>query len=108
MKAVWAERKEVSKYEKIRYNKDGTIVVTDDWRDGKHTYLPSIYKPNAVVDTLTRGGKQHDRTIYGQDARWKNRYMAETTEGPSTHHMVRMYTMLSGKMEGLWAGNETS
>lgn len=64
VRASAATRKSVDKYAKLRYNKDGTIVVTDDWTQKGHTSIPPQYKPNAVVDTLSRAGKQHDRTIY--------------------------------------------
>lgn len=70
-RAVWAERKEIDKYSKIRYNKDGTIVVTDDWKDKGKVTLPRVYKPFAVVETQTSfkdGTSQIDRTIYGADA----------------------------------------
>ena len=59
----------VAKYSAIRYNKDGTIVVTDDWTAREHPRIPSQYAPNAVVDTVSLAGKQHDRTIYGPDGR---------------------------------------
>ena len=59
----------VAKYSAIRYNKDGTIVVTDDWTGQAHPHIPVRYAPNAVVDTLSRAGKQRDRTIYGPDGR---------------------------------------
>ena len=58
----------LEKYSQIRYHKDGRIVVTDDWTWKKHATIPREYEPNAVVDTLSRGGKQKDRTIYGPDA----------------------------------------
>lgn len=57
----------VAKYSTIRYNKDGTIAVTDDWTGRTHPHIPTRYVPNAVVDTLSRAGKQRDRTIYGPD-----------------------------------------
>lgn len=59
--------KEIAKYEKIRYHSDGRIVVTDDWTTKGHSGVPQKYMPNAVIDTLSRNGKQHDRTIYGPD-----------------------------------------
>lgn len=68
-RATAAAKVEIEKYSAVRYNKDGTIIVTDDWMDRKHVSAPPQYKPNAVVDTLSRNGKQHDRTIYGPNAR---------------------------------------
>ena len=56
--------KEVEKYSKVRYHDDGTVVVTDDWTKVDRPKINRVYKPNAVVDTLSQFGKQHDRTIY--------------------------------------------
>ena len=70
-KTNWESRKEIEKYNKIRYNKDNSIVVTDDWTDKERPSVPPQYKPNAVVDTASRKGTQFDRTIYGEDGRIK-------------------------------------
>lgn len=56
--------KEVEKYSKVWYHDDGTVVVTDDWTKVDRPKINRVYKPNAVVDTLSQFGKQHDRTIY--------------------------------------------
>ena len=56
----------VDPYSKIRYNSDGTIVVTDDWTNKGHQSIPKYYHPNAVLETVSPNG-QHDRTIYGKD-----------------------------------------
>lgn len=56
--------KAVEKYAKVRYHKDGTIVVTDDWTQRDHPHIPRRYAPNAVVDTLSQNGQQHDRTFF--------------------------------------------
>lgn len=67
-KAVWARRKEIEKYSKFHYNKDGSIVVTDDWKDKGHVSVPMKYKPFAVIETKKEyksGGGQVDRTLYG-------------------------------------------
>lgn len=66
-KSDYRKAKELEKYSKIRYHEDGTVVVTDDWTKKKRPNLNREYKPNAVVDTMSRNGKQHDRTIYGAD-----------------------------------------
>ncbi len=60
-------RKALDKYTQFQYNEDGTIMVTDDWTGRKKADLPKRYKPFAVVDTLSRQGRQRDRTIYGSD-----------------------------------------
>ena len=48
-KAVWANLKYVEKYSGYRYNKDGTIIVTDDWKNKGHVSIPKKYRPYAVV-----------------------------------------------------------
>lgn len=62
-------QKAVAKYSKVRYNKDGTVVVTDDWTGKSHPHLSPTYTPNAVVDTLSQNGRQHDRSFYDANGR---------------------------------------
>lgn len=65
-------RATVDKYSTVRYNKDGTVRVTDDWKKYGKLTLPQKYVPNAVVETQTQyrnGTVQIDRTFYGADAR---------------------------------------
>ncbi|WNX84374.1 phage minor capsid protein [Agathobaculum sp. NTUH-O15-33] len=60
---------DLAKYEQYRYNKDGTIVVTDDWKSKGKTTIPKSYRPHAVVETQTEyrsGTVQIDRTIYDE------------------------------------------
>lgn len=73
-RAVQAKKREVDKYSKIRYNKNGTIIVTDDWKDRGKVAIPKKYKPNAVVETVVTyksGKKQIDRTIYDHNGMMK-------------------------------------
>ena len=63
-RATAQARREVEKYTAYRYNRDGTIVVTDDRTSEVHPRLDPTYKPFAVVDTLSQKGQQHDRTFY--------------------------------------------
>ena len=73
-KAAWANKTELEKYSRIRYNDDGTIVVTDDWKSKAKPSIPRRYKANAVIETKTEyknGVIQIDRTIYGSDAMMK-------------------------------------
>lgn len=65
-------RATVDKYRTVRYNEDGTVRVTDDWKKFGKLTLPQKYVPNAVVETQTQyrnGTVQIDRTFYGADAR---------------------------------------
>ena len=60
-------RHSVEKYMRVRYHKDGTVVVTDDRTTQDHPRIQARYLPNAVVDTLSQQGKQKDRTFYNEN-----------------------------------------
>lgn len=60
-------RATVEKYSKVRYHKDGTVVVTDDWTQRNHPRMPQRYAPNAIVDTVSQNGRQRDRTFFDAD-----------------------------------------
>lgn len=59
-----AAQKTFEKYSEIRYNPNGTVVVTDDWKTRDHPHIPQNYLPNAVIDTLSQRGHQNDRAFY--------------------------------------------
>lgn len=84
-KQAKAAEKIFDKYSGLHYNKDGTIVVTDDWTAKGHVNMPKKYMPNAVVDTLSQGGKQRDRTIYGADAVIKQQIHGGAHGQPKKH-----------------------
>lgn len=71
IKQMAEARKTIEKYSAVRYNKDGTIVVTDDWTQKEHPNLPKKYFPNAVIDTISQNGRQRDRMIYDEEGRQK-------------------------------------
>lgn len=62
-------KKFLEKYDKYRYNKDGTIIVTDDWTDRGHFTMPKKYRMNAIVDSISQNGKQRDRTYFDREGR---------------------------------------
>lgn len=62
-------RELVARYSGIRYNKDGTVMVTDDWTEKEHPRLSPQYLPHAVVDTLSQNGRQRDRMYYDKEGR---------------------------------------
>lgn len=84
-KTNWEHRKEIEKYSKLHYNRDGTIIITDNWTDKDKPSIPSVYKPNAVIDTLSRKGKQHDRTIYDGNGRLKQQIHAGNHGNAKNH-----------------------
>ena len=60
-RAVHGSKRELAKYTKYLYNKDGTVYVTD-----KMSKTVQKYKPFAVVDVARKGGGV-DRNIYDQN-----------------------------------------
>lgn len=87
-KAVWQYKQELDKYTGYRYNKDGTLRVTDNWTRRKHPHIPKEYKPYAVIETQavhTDGHTQIDRTIYGADA-WMERQIHSSHHGIPEGH----------------------
>lgn len=84
-KTAWGNRKEIEKYSKIHYNKDGTVVVTDNWADKEKISIPSSYKPNAVVDTVSGKNKQRDRTIYDENGKILKQVHGGNHNNPKTH-----------------------
>ncbi len=105
-KAVSAN-KELTKYSKIRYNEDGTVIVTDDWKNRKHFSIPSRYKPNAIVETLEeKGGGTHiNRTYYDKDANMKYQIHSSNHKNPKKHPYGKngehehQYTWIDGKKQ---------
>ncbi|MGN0592027.1 MAG: phage minor capsid protein [Ruminococcus sp.] len=87
-RAVQASKKEVDKYKNISYNKNGTIVVTDDWKNKGKVSVPKKYKPNAVVETATmykNGNVQIDRTIYDENGIIKTQIHSGNHNKPKAH-----------------------
>ena len=61
-----AAKKYVDKYGAVRYNEDGTVVVTDNWKNRGHVSIPREYRENAVIETreVKGGHEQINRTFY--------------------------------------------
>ena len=68
-RATAQARREVEKYTAYRYNRNGTIVVTDDRTGEAHSRVSTTYRPFAVVDTTSQRGAQRDRTFYDAEGR---------------------------------------
>ncbi len=79
------KQKEIEKYSQYRYNKDGTIVVTDDWTKKEHPKVLAEYKPYAVVDVLSQKGKQTDRMYYDADGRQLRQVSSGAHGNPKRH-----------------------
>lgn len=77
-KEAAAARSAVEKYAKVRYHKDGTVVVTDDWTQRDHPRVPQSHAPNAIVDTASQNGRQRDRMFYDD----RGRQSRQISNGP--------------------------
>lgn len=84
-KSTAVARREIEKYSAYHYNKDGTVVVTDDRTPAAHPRIHAAYKPFAVVDTLSRNGKQHDRTFYDAEGRMTRQISNGPHGNPKKH-----------------------
>lgn len=87
-KAVQTARREIEKYTKYRYNKDGSILVTDNWKERGKTSIPKNYKPYAVIETKTlykNGMEQIDRTIYDANGKMKLQLHSGNHNRPKQH-----------------------
>ena len=64
-KAV-AANKFVDKYGRVKYNKDGTVIITDNWKNRGHVSIPKNYRKNAIIETREKKGthEQINRTFY--------------------------------------------
>lgn len=69
----------------MRYHKDGTVVVTDNWTRKGHISIPKEFKPNAVLDTVSAKGSQRDRTIYDADGIMKIQIHSGNHGQPKQH-----------------------
>lgn len=87
-KSSHAARREIEKYTKHGYNKDGSIIVTDDWKNKGKSTIPKEYKPYAVIETVTRyknGTVQIDRTIYDGKGKMKLQLHSGAHNKPKQH-----------------------
>mgnify|MGYP005760076963 CR=1 FL=1 len=83
-----AYKKTVAKYSKIRYDKNGTIVVTDDWKSNGKASIPKKFRPNAVIETKTiykNGNFQVDRTLYDENGILKTQIHSGSHNRPDLH-----------------------
>ena len=78
-------RKTFEKYSSVRYNKNGTVVVTDDWTSKGHTSIPQKFRPNAVLDTVSQRGAQRDRSFYNADGRLHRQVSSGPHSNPKRH-----------------------
>lgn len=77
----------VEKYGKVRYNKDGTVIVTDDWKKRKHATIPKEYRKNAIIETLENKGStsQINRTFYDMTGKMYRQTHSGAHGNPKQH-----------------------
>lgn len=84
-RATAQAKREIEKYTAYRYNKDGTVVVTDDRTGAARPRVDATYKPFAVVDTLSQRGTQRDRTFYDAEGRMTRQVSSGPHGNPKKH-----------------------
>ena len=95
--------KEVEKYSKVRYHKDGTVVVTDIQTE--HASTPSLYRPNAIVE-IQIPQQQIDRTFYDSNGQMVLQVHSGPHKNPKKHpygkhgEHAHVYTWENGHMVG--------
>lgn len=82
-----ANERYLEKYSDYHYTKDGTIKVTDDWKSTPNKHVPQSYRPYAVIEKTSRGGKQIDRTIYDEHGR----QVKQISNGPHSNPKLHPY-----------------
>lgn len=68
---VVSAKKFVDKYGAVKYNEDGTVIVTDDWKSKGHFSIPKEYRKNAIIETFEKKGEyeQINRTFYDSEGK---------------------------------------
>lgn len=87
-KAVWANKIALDKYTKYLYNKNGNIIVTDDWKERQKPNIPQKYKPYAVIETKTvskSGVSQINRNFYDEFGRLSKQIHSGDHGNPKAH-----------------------
>lgn len=84
---AFAANKNVEKYGKVRYNKNGNVIVTDDWKNRKHASIPKEYKKNAIIETREKKGnnQQINRTFYDSEGKMYKQAHTGAHGNPKLH-----------------------
>lgn len=82
-----AANKFVEKYGEVRYNEDGTVIVTDYWNSRGHTSIPKNYKKNAIIETEEKKVEQVqiNRTLYDNEGRMYQQIHSGSHANPKQH-----------------------
>ena len=85
-KAV-AVKKYVDKYGAVRYNIDGTVIVTDDWKNRGHVSIPKEYRENAIIELKEVKGehKQINRVFFDSEGKMYRQTHSGHHANPKQH-----------------------
>lgn len=105
-RAAHGSKRELAKYTKYLYNKDGTIYVTDDWKNRKHPHIDKVYKPYAVIELKEMKGnyEQINRVFYDEKGKMTKQVHGGHHGYPKTHMFgnngehKHMFTWEQGKL----------
>ena len=77
----------VEKYGKVRYDEDGTVIVTDYWNSRSHVSIPKNYKMNAIIETEEKKSDQIqiNRTFYDNEGRMYKQIHSGNHANPKQH-----------------------
>ena len=82
-----AAKKYVDKYGAVRYNEDGTVVVTDNWKSRGHVSIPKEYRENAVIELkeVKGGHEQINRVFYDAEGKMYRQTHSGNHANPKQH-----------------------
>lgn len=82
-----AAKKYVDKYGAVRYNEDGTVVVTDNWKNRGHVSIPKEYRENAIIELkeVKGGHEQINRVFYDSEGKMYRQTHSGHHANPKQH-----------------------
>lgn len=82
-----AAKKYVDKYGAVRYNENGTVVVTDNWKNRSRVSIPKEYRENAIIETKEVKGnhEQINRTFYNAEGKMYRQTHSGYHSNPKQH-----------------------
>ena len=82
-----AAKKYVDKYGAVRYNEDGTVVVTDNWKSRGHVSIPKEYRENAIIELkeVKGGHEQVNRVFYDAEGKMCRQTHSGNHANPKQH-----------------------
>lgn len=80
-------KKYVDKYGAVRYNIDGTVIVTDDWKNRGHVSIPKEYRENAIIELKEVKGEheQINRVFFDSEGKMYRQTHSGHHANPKQH-----------------------